>query len=372
MKKAAVVTSSVGKIGSSTRRRSEKNENDDDDDGIDKVDDSIDCREEKEVGNQDTNGGDDNDDHEEDTTKPVNNKAPPIITDADSPDVKITPTDSDIPSTNALGRTRRASKRSLSGTFDLSHPNKHIKRAAVVTPSAGTTSSTRRRFKEEREEDKVTVGKDIAVENDRNVNGQIDSDAGVTNDDTKQPPVIINANAPDVKMIPNITYSSTAWVKQETILTEKGIVPETPTSHSTFTDISSIIEVQDDITKPVLLSINTTTALDDDSSEDDAEELHLLSLRSPFAATAEAKRDKNASALTNEEDRALQRLLWRLGFQFLLKGHQPMAVRKVAGLPPDFPLHHLKEVKVETLDISLCMLGLPERPLTRGILLAGE
>ena len=118
-----------------------------------------------------------------------------------------------------------------------------------------------------------------------------------------------------------------------------------------------------------LLHVSTNIDLDADSSDDEDDKL-FLTARSPFAAQADSKRENLLQALENEEDKALQQILWRMGFQFLLKGHQPMAVRRVAGVPPKFPLHY--QDKMETLDISLCMLGLPAQPPTRGILLAGE
>jgi SNF2 family DNA or RNA helicase len=139
-----------------------------------------------------------------------------------------------------------------------------------------------------------------------------------------------------------------------------------PLSHDSKLKSETLGRDQEDFKS---LRLSTTIALDEDSS-DDEDEIQFLKTRSPFAAGADSKRENLLQALPLEEDKALQRLLWRMGFQFLLKGHQPTAVRRVAGVPPKFPLHY--QPKMETLDISLCMLGLPARPPTRGILLAGE
>ena len=49
--------------------------------------------------------------------------------------------------------------------------------------------------------------------------------------------------------------------------------------------------------------------------------------------------------IRNANDRALQKLLFNANFQFTLLPHQFIAVRKIAGLPPTFPLHQGSKVE---------------------------
>jgi len=136
------------------------------------------------------------------------------------------------------------------------------------------------------------------------------------------------------------------------------------------TQMNPSIDDNLDAKKPLSVSTKKINWDVDSSDDEDDELLKVLTARSPFAAQADSKRAQLLEGLSNEEDKALQQILWRMGFQFVLKGHQPMAVRRVAGVPPKFPLHY--PTKMETLDISVCMVGLPPHPPTRGILLAGE
>lgn len=190
------------------------------------------------------------------------------------------------------------------------------------------------------------------------------SDVDSSDGEYEIPP--LNARSPfavmaDSKVVPEATTSPYASKEYPSTFCSTH-----PLSHDSTLKSETLGRDQEDFKS---LRLSTTIALDEDSS-DDEDEIQFLKTRSPFAASADSKRENLLQALPLEEDKALQRLLWRMGFQFLLKGHQPTAVRRVAGVPPKFPLHY--QPKMETLDISLCMLGLPARPPTRGILLAGE
>jgi SNF2 family DNA or RNA helicase len=104
-----------------------------------------------------------------------------------------------------------------------------------------------------------------------------------------------------------------------------------------------------------------------DSDDDD----FVVPEASPFAAKVTIKRDKGLTRFSSDPDKALQILLWKLGFGDTLHVHQTMAVRRVAGVPEDFPLHKQSKATLQSMDLTLAAMGLPE-PSTKGILLADE
>jgi hypothetical protein len=112
----------------------------------------------------------------------------------------------------------------------------------------------------------------------------------------------------------------------------------------------------------------TITLADLSDSDDDD---FVVPEASPFAAKVTIKRDKGLTRFSSDPDKALQILLWKLGFGDTLHVHQTMAVRRVAGVPADFPLHKQSKATLQSMDLTLAAMDLP-KPSTKGILLADE
>ena len=84
--------------------------------------------------------------------------------------------------------------------------------------------------------------------------------------------------------------------------------------------------------------------LHDESDDDDSQQRQQKRTktthdnRRPLAKLSNTAREAALKAVENPADRALQRLLWNVGFRYELKAHQYEAVRAMAGVPSLFPL----------------------------------
>jgi hypothetical protein len=75
------------------------------------------------------------------------------------------------------------------------------------------------------------------------------------------------------------------------------------------------------------------------------------------------------------QDKLLQQLLLNAGFRFTLLSHQFLAVRKIAGVPTDFPMHRGSNITPSNVTIKLALSGLeiPENKVeTKGVWIADE
>jgi hypothetical protein len=88
------------------------------------------------------------------------------------------------------------------------------------------------------------------------------------------------------------------------------------------------------------------------------------------------KMDAILETVKEAKDKALQRLLLGAGFQFTLLPHQFLAVRKIAGVPNDFPMHlgsNIRSPKIAVMCSALKGLDYQANNQTnKGILIADE